>query len=350
MCKPATHVSPLQTQAAARYNAPMKKALVTGATGFVGSAIVRELLASGQQVKILRRANSPLGNVNGLDVEHAVGDLMEPQSLAAALRDVDRVYHCAALYSLKGGYDDYLRNNAVGTKNVMRACLDARIERVVYTSTIAAVGSERSKTRITEETIWNFAPFNNPYITSKYIAEFEAMRFGARGLPVIVINPGAPIGERDAKPTPTGLLIVMLLTGLIPVVPVAFPMADVRDVARLHRLAMEKGQPGERYLCVQSCPTVVQVAKMLRERIGMGRRLRLPGFLFELGVASTWLLPQFLSQFTGAARFTLKRFDYDCTKSEALGLKYGPLEDALERAARWYIDEKYAGKPWGYKA
>ncbi len=329
----------------------MKKALVTGATGFIGSAIVRELLASGQQVKILRRANSPLGNMNGLDVEHAVGDLMQPDSITAALRDCDRVYHCAALYSLKGGYDDYIRNNANGTKNVLRACLDARIERVVYTSTVAAVGSEGPKGRITEETLWNFAPFNNPYITSKYIAEFEAMRFGARGLPIVTVNPAGPIGERDIKPTPTGLLVILLLSGFIVVPPVPIPMVDVRDVARCHRLAMEKGKPGERYLCVHSAPPLTQVVNMLREKVGMGRRLRVPGFLFKLGVASTWLLPQFLSQYTAVARFTIRRFNFDCSKSiNELGMTYTPLEEAFDKAARWYIEQKYVGKPWGFKA
>ena len=328
----------------------MKKALVTGATGFVGSAIVRELLASGQQVKILRRAQSPLSNLEGLEVEHAVGDLMQPQSLEAALRDVDRVYHCAALYSLKGGYNDYLRHNAVGTKNVLQACLNARVERVVYTSTIAAVGTEGAKQPITEETIWNFAPFNNPYITSKYIAEFEAMRFGARGLPVVTVNPGGPIGERDLKPTPTGLLVILMLSGFIVVPPLPVPFVDVQDVARCHRLAMEKGRQGERYLCVHSAPPLTQVVKMLRERVGMGPRLRLPGFIHRLGAASTWLLPQFLSPFTGVARFILRRFNYDCSKSvQELGLTYTPLEDAFERAARWYIQQKYVGQPRRYK-
>lgn len=325
------------------------KALVTGGTGFLGSAIVRELLANGEEVAVFRRASSDLGNLQGLEVGYAIGDLTDFESLQRAMEGVDRVYHCAALYDFSGGYDRYLAANVQGTKNVLRAAEQASVKRVVHTSTIAAVGSApKAGQTITEETIWNFGPLNSPYMTSKFIAEYEALRIGAeRGLEVVVVNPAAPIGQCDSRPTPTGKIVLNLLKGRYPaVVPSAFPMVDVDDCAKHHRLAMEKGKAGHRYLSVAQTMDFVEMARVLSERVGSRMPLRMPRLFLTMGCYGSWLLPQFLNRFTGIARFPLRHFAYDCGKSEReLGMTFRPMEDALERAGRWYVEKGFCKPP-----
>jgi dihydroflavonol-4-reductase len=314
-----------------------KVALVTGGTGFVGSAIVRELLRAGERVRVLRRANSPPDNLQGLDVEQAVGDLLEPDSLRAALDGVDRVYHCAALYALSGGYKRYLQANVVGTRNVLRACLEARVDRVVYTSTNAAVGSA-IRGQSNEDQVWNFGPLNNPYITSKFIAEHEAMRFGARGLPVITVCPGAPVGPGDVKPTPTGKMIFKLIRGRYPlVVPVKLALVDVDDCGRHHRLAMEKGNPGDRYLSVGESLRLDEVLDILREVAGAPWRPTVPSLLLKAALYGTYLLPQFLNPLAAVARYPLHSFEYDTSRSrDELGMVFNPVSEALKRQAEWF--------------
>ena len=321
-----------------------KKALVTGGTGFIGGAIVRELLANGEQVKVFRRESSPLTNLEGLDVEHAIGDLLDRDSLVRALDGCDRLYHCAALYQLSGGNEKYLQANVVGTRNALGAAMERGIERVVHTSSIAAIGGPRQRgVKVTEDQVWNFGSLNNPYITSKFISEHEALKFGAQGLPVIIVNPGAPIGPGDVKPTPTGQMIVNLIRGLYPMwVPVDIGFVDVDDCARQHRLAMEKGKPGERYLSVGETLSLGQAGKLLRELVGAPWRPTFPRWMLKLTIYSTYLLPQWANMLAAVARYPLHSFDYDTTKvKEDLGMEFRPIRESLTNAAKWYADEGY---------
>jgi len=321
-----------------------KLALVTGGTGFVGSAIVRELLRAGERVRVLRREKSPLTNLAGLEVEHAVGDLTQPASLDAALAGVDRVYHCAALYALSGGYEKYLQANVIGTRNMLSACLRAKVERVVYTSTNAAVGAGKGCGPINEDHVWNFAPLNNPYITSKFVAEHEALAFGARGLPIVVVNPGAPVGPGDVRPTPTGGMVLDILRGLYPaLVPVPVAFVDVDDCGLHHRLAMEKGRPGERYLSIGETLKLSDVRRLLSEVAGAPWRPTLPAFALKAAIYGTYLLPQFLNRLAAVARYPLHSFQYDTSKSrELLGMEFKPVKEALKRQAEWFVEHGYA--------
>lgn len=322
----------------------MSKALVTGATGFVGGAIVRELLRNGEDVKILRRKGSPLTNLEGLEVEHAVGDLLDRDSLLKALEGCDRLYHCAALYALSGGYEKYLQANVIGTRNALGAAMESGVERVVYTSTNAAIGGPRKRgVKVTEDQVWNFGPLNNPYITSKFIAEHEALEFGAKGLPVVVINPGAPIGPGDLKPTPTGQMVVNLLKGRYPAwVPVEIGCVDVDDCARQHRLAMEKGKPGERYLSIGETLTVNGMGAILKEVAGAPWRPSLPAPLLKAAIYGTYLLPQFMNPIAAVARYPLHSFQYDTSKAKQdLGMEFTPLKESLRKAAEWYVEHSY---------
>jgi dihydroflavonol-4-reductase len=200
------------------------------------------------------------------------------------------------------------------------------------------VGCEPHGTRTTEETIWNFAGFNNPYITTKLLAELEAMRWAARGLPLCVVNPCAPVGEGDVKPTPTGTFVLLLISGWLPLAPsVKFPTVDIRDVSRCHALALEKGRVGERYICAGETIEFDRMGRILRELVGSRAPLRLPGWMTRLAAGATWLLPQFASTLTGVARFALFDHDLDATKSvRELGMTYGPVEAALGRAALYF--------------
>lgn len=317
-----------------------KKALVTGGTGFVGGAIVRELIKAGEQVKVLLRPSSPRTNLQGLDVEVASGDLMQPESIASALHDCDRVYHCAALFTLFSGYERMLRDNVLGTRNVLQACTDAGIERVVFTSSTAACGAPRGEGSIDESQVWNFAPLRNAYIDSKFISEAEAMRFGARGLPVITVCPGGPIGPGDVRPTPTGQMVINLFKGRYPMlvkVPIAF--VDVDDVARHHRLAMEKGKPGHRYLSVGETLTLQQLMTLAREH-GAPWRPAVPRWMTTLGSWGSYLLPRWLDPLSGIARYTLHRFEYDTTKSRTeLGMEFTPISESLRKAKDWFREQ-----------
>jgi dihydroflavonol-4-reductase len=319
----------------------MAKALVTGGTGFIGSAIVRELLANGEQVKVFRRESSPLTNLQGLEVEHTVGDLLDRDSLLKALQGCDRLYHCAALYKLSGGYEKYLQANVVGTRNALGAAMESGIERVVYTSSIAAVGGPRGRGKIDEQQVWNWGPLNNPYISSKFIAEHEALKFGARGLPVVIVNPGAPVGPGDVRPTPTGGMVLSLLRGLYPVwMPVDIGLVDVDDCARQHRLAMERGKSGARYLSVGETLSLAEVGRRLREDCGAGWRPTLPRWLLKLTIYSTYLLPQWLNSVAAVARYPLHSFQYDTSLAKReLGMEFRPVRESLKTAAAWFADQ-----------
>lgn len=319
------------------------KALVTGGTGFIGAAIVRDLLANGEQVKVFRRESSPLTNLEGLEVEHAVGDLRDPDSLLKAMEGCDRLYHCAALYALSGGYEKYLEANVIGTRNALGAAMERGIERVVHTSSIAAVGGPRGRGKVTEDQVWNFGPLNNPYITSKFISEHEALSFGARGLPVVVVNPGAPIGPGDVRPTPTGQMVLNLLKGLYPMwVPVEIGVVDVDDCGKQHRLAMERGKPGERYLSVGETIKLNEMGSMLKEVAGAGWRPTLPGPLLKMMIYGTYLLPQWMNVIAAVARYPLHSFQYDTSKArEDLGMEFTPIKQSLSKAAEWYAENGY---------
>jgi len=329
------------------------KALVTGATGFVGSAVVRELLRNGEEVKVLVRPASDRRNLDGLDVEAAQGDITDPDSLRTALSGCDRVYHVAALYTMDDPPEAYERINVEGSRNVFRACMDAGVQRVVYTSTIAAVGTVRKGRPVDEDSVWNLGDLYVPYVTTKYIAEFEAWRAFARGLPVVVVNPCAPMGARDAKPTPTGRLIVDFLNGRMPVYPpMRFNVVDVDDVARGHRLAMEKGQPGQRYILGGENVALKEVLQTLARMTGTrGPLMAIPyhvgvvfSFFAELVMTGILRRPTLFT--VSGARFVKRIMHASNRKARTeLGWTPAPLETSLRKAVAWYHENGYIKKP-----
>lgn len=329
------------------------KALVTGATGFVGSAVVRDLLGNGEEVKVLVRPASDRRNLEGLDVETAQGDITDPASIRRALEGCDRVYHVAALYTMDDPPGAYERINVAGSRNVFRACLEAGVKRVVYTSTIAAVGSGRKGLPADEDTAWNLGDLYVPYVTTKYVAEFEAWRAFARGLPVVVVNPCAPMGARDAKPTPTGRLVVDFLNGRMPVYPpMLFNVVDVDDVARGHRLAMEKGRPGQRYILGGQNVSLKEVLQSLARMTGVrGPLMPIPylvgvAFSFVAELVVTGLLRRPTLFTVAGARFVNRVMHASNRKAVTeLGWTAAPVETCLRKAVEWYCREGYVKKP-----
>lgn len=225
-------------------------ALVTGATGFVGSAVVRSLLRRGISVKILVRRTSDLRNVSGLDVELVHTNLLDEDGLTSALRGCDTLYHVAAFYSTAetDGQKMY-EVNVRGTKTVMRAAVRAGVGCAVHTSTIGTIGQPADGSLATEDMAFSQWDTGSHYAKSKYLAEVVALGMCDLGLPVIVVNPCAPVGPRDIKPSSTGQRILDYLHGKQPsFVPGGINFVSVRDVAEGHVLAAEKGRAGERYI------------------------------------------------------------------------------------------------------
>lgn len=226
-------------------------ALVTGGAGFVGSAVVRELLAEGARVRVLARRTSDTRNLEGLDIDLCYGDLLDPDSLYRAMRGCDLLFHVAAFYSTRE--EDAHRMyeiNIEGTKNVLRTAAKVGVSKIIHTSTIGTIGRPREAGVLpNEETPFNLWETASPYVKSKYLGEVAALNFAKEGLPVVVVNPCAPVGPGDIKPSSTGQRIVDYLRGVRPsFIPGGINFVAVEDVARGHLLAAKLGRVGERYI------------------------------------------------------------------------------------------------------
>ena len=239
-----------QDRSPATARQPMK-VLVTGASGFVGAAIVRRLVADGHDVRALLRAESPTDNIRGLEVETVAGDLLDHASLTRAIRGCDALFHCAADYRIWVRDPERMyRINVDGTRALMRAALEAGVRRVVYTSSVATLATATGD-RLGDETR-SATPKDciGPYKRSKTLAEAEVVKLVAeQGLPVVIVNPSTPVGPNDIKPTPTGRIVIQAAAGRMPAfVDTGLNIVHVDDVADGHLLALDKGRLGERYI------------------------------------------------------------------------------------------------------
>ncbi len=325
--------------------------LVTGATGFVGSAVARAALAEGHRVRVLVRPNSPRANLAGLEVEVAAGDLADPASLAAAMADVRYLLHVAADYRLWARHpEEIVRNNKAGTAAVMQAARAAGVERIVYTSSVATLGFHDDG-RPSDETL-PLTPQGaiGAYKRSKVIAERLVEAMAQDGLPVVIVNPSTPVGPRDIKPTPTGRIIVEAATGKIPAfVDTGLNVVHVDDVARGHLLALGRGRIGERYILGGED---VSLRQMLTDIAAMvGRKpptLNLPrGPLAPLA-----LVMEGIGQITGkepmltrdALKMAAHRMFFSSDKARTeLGYAARPYRQGLSDALAWFRAEGYLG-------
>jgi dihydroflavonol-4-reductase len=322
--------------------------LVTGASGFVGSHVARLLVARGEKVRVLARPTSRLESLRSLSLETAVGDLRDLESLRKALSGVQRVFHVAADYRLWASDPrEIYESNVTGTRNLLAAARAAGVERFVYTSTVATIAVPRPQLP-NEATLAKVDEMIGHYKRSKYLAEQEAQKAAADGLPVVIVNPTTPVGPGDWKPTPTGRVILNFANGRMPAyVDTGLNLVAVEDAAEGHLLAAERGRAGERYLLGGRNMTLKEVLDVLARITGRpAPRFRLPHSLaLAAGYADAAVSrllgrePTIPLEGVRIARHTMY---VDCSKAEReLGFHPGPVEAALERAVRWYQENGY---------
>ncbi len=328
--------------------------LVTGATGFVGAAVVRALRSEGFPVRALVRKGSDLRNLDGLEIELVYGDLEDKDSLRQALKGCRRLYHVAAHYALWSPDPDvFYRVNVGGTRNLLETAMEAAVERVIYTSTVGALGHREDGQPADEKTPVRLDQMVGHYKRSKFLAEEEARRAAVRGLPVMIVNPSTPVGPRDIKPTPTGQIIVDFLNRQMPAyIDTGLNLIDVDDVARGHLLAAERGRIGERYILGHKNLTLKEIFTILEQIARVpSPRVRLPyRLILPLAYANQWLSDRITKRppripLDGVKMAKRKMF-FDASKAvRELGLPQSPIEQAFERAVRWFIDNGYVKKP-----
>jgi dihydroflavonol-4-reductase len=325
----------------------MKK-LVTGSTGFMGSSVVRELLREGEEVKVLIRPTSDTRNIDGLDVERALGDIRDGASMRRALHGCDELYYTAAFFAHwtpdpKVPYEV----NVEGTRTSLREALHAGIGKVVYTSTNNTLGAHGA-VPVDETAQFNHFRTGDHYSMSKYLAEVEATRFAGMGLPIVIVNPTVVVGVRDIKPTPSGQMIIDVATGRMPgYIEGGINVIDVEDVARGHVLAARRGRVGERYLLGNQNLTVSQYFGLIAEVAGVEPpRVKIPyraavglGYLFQAGARITKRPPVVTASEVRIGR--LQEW-YDCAKAvNELGLPQTPVRVAVDKALHWFRDNGY---------
>ena len=321
--------------------------LVTGATGFIGAALVRQLLDQGDTIRVLVRPQSDRRNIEGLKIQTANGDLQDIASLHAALKGCRWVYHMASHYSLWASDPKvFYRVNVDGTKTLMQAAWKADVERIVYTSTVGALGIPPDGRPGNEETPVSLSDMVGHYKRSKFLAEQTVMEMAKQGLPVVIVNPSAPVGPRDIKPTPTGQIILDFLKGRMwAYLNTGLNLIDVEDVARGHILAMEKGRISQKYILGHRNMTLREIFEMLGTISGIKPpRFKAPySLVLSAAYVSEWV--SWMTKrppripLTGV-KMAKKYMYFDSSKAiQELGLPQSPIEEALEKAIRWFRDQ-----------
>ncbi len=325
----------------------MKPTLVTGATGFVGWHVARALLERGRSVRALARDPAKLRELTG--AQPVQGDLRDPDSLARAVQGCGVVFHVAADYRLwTREPQEMYRSNVDGTRAMLEAARRAGVERFVYTSTVGCIGVNTPDGIGDERSEAFLSDMQGPYKRSKFMAEQVAREFAESGFPVIIVNPTAPVGDHDFKPTPTGKIVVDFARGAIPAfVDTGLNVVDVRDVACAHLAACERGRPGERYILGAENMTLQQILETLAGILERKPpRMQIPyAVAYAAGVASTaW------AGVTGreprapldAVRMSRKKMWVRHDKAARdLGYAPGPASEALRRAVSWFRENGY---------
>jgi dihydroflavonol-4-reductase len=319
--------------------------LVTGASGFLGWHVARLLAERGHRVRALCR---PTSQLRELDVERVAGDLRDPDSLGRAVVGCELVFHVAADYRLwsKDPAELY-SSNVEGTRNVLDAAARAGVERVVYTSTVGCIGMPEGRTG-DEQTPVSIADMAGHYKRSKWLAEQVALEKAAAGLPVVIVNPTAPVGDHDWKPTPTGKIIVDFLRGKLPAfVDTGLNLVDARDTAIGHLLAAEKGRSGERYILGSENFTLEQILGRLSALSGKpAPTIKIPYPIAYAAGAITTAFAQItgkppLAPLEGVRMARKKMFVTHDKAARELGFASRPVEDALRRAIDWFRANGY---------
>jgi dihydroflavonol-4-reductase len=322
-----------------------QRLLVTGGTGFIGSALVRLLVAADARVRVLVRAGSDRQNLAGLPVEIVPGDLEEPRTLAAALDGCHGLFHVAADYRLwVPDPETMYRANVDGTRALMTAALAAGVRRIVYTSSVAVLGLHDDGRPADETTHATLAEMIGPYKRSKFLAEAEVRRLvDDAGLPAVIVNPSTPVGPRDVKPTPTGRMIVEAAAGHMPAfVDTGLNLVHVDDVARGHLAAFERGRVGERYILGGENLTLAEMLGTIAELTGRRKPwLQVPrAAIYPVAIAA-----EATARLTGGEPFVTvdglrlakkKMFFSSAKAMRDLAYQPGPVRPALAEAIAWF--------------
>jgi len=325
--------------------------LVTGATGFVGSAVVRKLLSKGAIVRALARPGSDRSNLKGLDIDVRDGDLLQPDSLAKAVAGCEGLFHVAADYRLwTRNPDSMFRANVDGTRAVLRAASEAGVKRAVYTSSVAVLGIDPSGNPADEDTQVSYGDMIGIYKQSKYRAEEAAKQeIQETGLDCVIVNPSTPIGPRDIKPTPTGRLVVEAAAGRMPAyVDTGLNIAHVDDVAEGHLLAFEHGQSGRRYILGGDDMSLREIL----ETVAIAANVKPPSFQIprtpiypfayfaELWCKMTRSGEPFAT--VDGLKMSKKKMYFSSKRAEdELGYQHRPAQEALKDAVKWFSDHDY---------
>ena len=327
------------------------KTFITGATGFVGSAVSRRLLKEGHSVVALVRATSDKSNLAGLPVEIVTGDLTDPDSFAAALGGCDCLFHVAADYRLwVPNPPEMYESNVTGTRNLMLAALDAGVERIVYTSSVATLGLNSDGIPADESTPVRFSDMIGHYKRSKFLAEVEVKRLvKEENLPAVIVNPSTPVGPRDRRPTPSGRVIIDAASGRIPAyVDTGLNLINVDDVAVGHLLALDRGKVGRRYILGGQNMTlrefltqVAIIANQSPPKVRLPQSLVLPIAYLAEGWARLTDRGEPLITVDGVKLSKKKMFFSSERAMHELGFRPGPVEEALRDAVTWFRENNY---------
>lgn len=324
--------------------------LVTGATGFVGSAVVRRLLEAGQRVRALVRATSRLDNLRGLDVETVVGDLCAPETLAPAVQGCRGVFHVAADYRMwVRNPSEIYATNVRGSRNLLVAAARAGVARIIYTSSVATLGTSKDGSPADEKTPVSFDDMIGHYKRSKFLAERKVRALAkGRNLDVVIVNPAAPVGPRDIKPTPTGRLILDAARGRMPAyVDTGLDIVHVDDVAAGHWLAYQHGERGRRYVLGGENLSLREILTRVAKISGHHPpRWRLPpdAVLPIAWAAETWARFSGREPLVTVAGVELSRkrmFFSHARATRELGYQPRPAQAALEDAVHWFDAHGY---------
>jgi dihydroflavonol-4-reductase len=331
----------------------MSKVLITGATGFIGNHVTRLCLERGDEVRVMVMPGEDRSPLDGMDVEFVEGNLLDPDSLPKAVKGVEKLYHLAALFAIWTKDPDlHYKINVEGARSMMQAAKAADVEKIVYTSSIAAIGVAGKDAMATEQTPFRSWPFASEYIMSKYISHLLVKGMVNDGLPVTMVMPGLPFGPGDRAPTPTGTMIIGTMKGQMKnywdggVCPV-----DVRDVAAGHVLAMDKGRIGESYILAnrEANMTNKEFLSLIGRIAGVDKvATREISHKTMLRVAR---IAEFISKITGKAPvttyknslFVMQHCYVDPSKAiEELGLPQTPIETAVRDSVEWFRENSYA--------
>jgi dihydroflavonol-4-reductase len=326
------------------------KTFITGATGFLGASIVRELLRDGNEVRALVRKGADAANLAGLDVEKWQGDLRDGEGLKQGLKGCDVLYHAAADYRLwTRDPAEMYRTNVDGTVAILEAALANGFSRVVYTSSVGTLGNPGDGTPGNEATPVEFSDMVGHYKKSKFLAECEAERFVERGLPLVIVNPSTPVGPLDIKPTPTGRIFVDFLNRKMPAyLDTGLNIIAVEDCARGHILAAQKGQVGRKYILGNTNLTLREIFATLEKITGLAApKVRLPYTPILLAA----YVNEGIARITGrepliplaGVQMAAKFMYFDPARAvRELGLPQTPIAEALQRAVEWFRHNGYA--------